>query len=95
MFLTIEHVLRITDFCICMYVFGCRLRLFRLCDSDFGISPVDDIINGVTLAVFCFHTAHISSPVLGICFVYRLLCWRDYVYLGQLCLSKRCYLFSY
>ena len=33
---------RITDFCICMYVFGCKLSLFRLCGSDFGITPVDD-----------------------------------------------------
>jgi len=23
-FLTIEHVLRITDFCSCVYVFGCK-----------------------------------------------------------------------
>jgi len=30
-----------------MYVFGCRLSLFRLCDIDFGITPVDDITNGI------------------------------------------------
>jgi hypothetical protein len=36
------------------------LSLFRLCDSDFGITPVDDFTNGITWAVFCFHTAHIS-----------------------------------
>jgi len=51
---------RITDFCICVYVFGCKLSLFRLCDSDFGITPVDDITIGITGAVFCFHIAHIS-----------------------------------
>jgi hypothetical protein len=51
---------RITDVCICMYVFGCRLSLFRLCDSDFGITAVDDITIGITWAVFCFHIAHIS-----------------------------------
>ena len=56
-FLTIEHVPRITDFCICMYVFGWRLCL---CGSDFGIIPVDDITNGITSAVICFHIAHIS-----------------------------------
>jgi hypothetical protein len=39
---------RITDFCICVYVFGCKLSLFRLCDSDFGITPVDDIAIGIT-----------------------------------------------
>jgi len=33
-----------------------------------------------------WHIFH--SPVLGTCFVCRLLFWRDYVYLGQLCLSK-------
>ena len=43
-FLTIEHVPRITDFCSCIYVFGRRLSLVRLRDSDFGIIPVDDII---------------------------------------------------
>ena len=40
---------RITDFFICMYVLGCKLSLVRLCDSDFGITPVDDITIGVTL----------------------------------------------
>jgi hypothetical protein len=43
-----------------MYVFGCKLSLFRLCDSDFGITPVDDITIGITCAAFCFHIAHIS-----------------------------------
>ena len=28
---------RITDFCSCIYVFGCELSLVRLCNSDFGI----------------------------------------------------------
>jgi len=51
---------RITDFCICVYVFGCKLSLVRLCDSDFGITPVDDITIGITCAAFCFHIAHIS-----------------------------------
>ena len=59
-FLTIEHVPRITDFCICVYVFGCKLSLSRLCDSDFGITPVDYITVGMTCAAFCFHIAHIS-----------------------------------
>jgi hypothetical protein len=51
---------RITDCCICTYVFGCKLSLFRLCDSDFGITPVDDITNRITCAAFFFHTAHVS-----------------------------------
>jgi hypothetical protein len=51
---------RITDFCICLYVFGCKLSRFRLCDSDFGITPVDGITIEITCAAFCFHIAHIS-----------------------------------
>jgi hypothetical protein len=51
---------RITDFIISVYVFGCKLSLFRLCDSDFGITPVDDITIGINCAAFCFHIAHIS-----------------------------------
>jgi len=43
-----------------MYVFGCRLGLVRLCYSDFGITPVDDITIGITCAAFCFHIARIS-----------------------------------
>jgi len=52
-------VSRITDFCSCIYVLGCRLSLVRLCDSDFGITHVDITI-GITCAAFCFHIAHIS-----------------------------------
>jgi len=44
----------------CIYVFGCKLSVVRLCDSDFGITPVDDITIGITCAAFCFHLAHIS-----------------------------------
>ena len=43
-----------------MYVLGCRLNLVRLCASDFGITPVDDITIGIACAAFCFHIAHIS-----------------------------------
>ena len=39
-FLTIEHVPRITDFCICIYVFGSKLNPFRLCDSALGITQL-------------------------------------------------------
>jgi hypothetical protein len=59
-FLTIEHVPRITTFCICIYVFGCRLSLFRLCDSDFGIIPVAEITIGTTRTASCFHMSRIS-----------------------------------
>ena len=51
---------RITDFCSCIYVFGCRLSLVRFCDSDFAITPVHDITIGIICAAFCFHIEHIS-----------------------------------
>ena len=50
----------LTDFCSCIYVLGCRLNLVRLCDSDFGITPVSDITIGITCAAFCFQIAHIA-----------------------------------
>jgi len=50
---------RITDFCSCIYVFRCRLSLVRLCDGEFGITPVDVITIGIICAAFCFHKAHI------------------------------------
>jgi len=43
-----------------IYVFWCKLSLVRLCDSDFVITPVDDVTVRITCAAFCFHTAHIS-----------------------------------
>jgi uncharacterized protein (DUF433 family) len=89
-FLTVEHVPRITNFCICMYVFWCKLSVCRLCDSDFGITAVDDITIGIACAVFCFHIAQFHSPVLGVWFVSycsgQIMCVRDnYVCSGQLC----------
>jgi hypothetical protein len=41
-----------------------KLRLFGLCDGDFGIPPVDDIIIGIICVAFCFHIAHrsVDSP---------------------------------
>jgi len=53
--------------CVCIRV---KLSLVRLCDSDFGITPFDDITIGITFAA----TEHIfNSPALGACFVCRLL----------------------
>ena len=42
---------RITDFCSSIYVLGCRLSVVRLCDSDFGITPVDDITIGIIIII--------------------------------------------
>ena len=39
---------------------GCRLSVDRLCDSDFGITPVDVITTGIICAVFCFQISHTS-----------------------------------
>ena len=56
-FLKIEHVPRITDICSFIYVFECRLSLVRLCDSDFGITPLDDndiiIIIIIIIVYYC------------------------------------------
>ena len=86
-FLTIEHVPRIADFCICIYVFGCKLSLVRLCDSDFGFTPVDDITIAITCATFRFHIAHISFSsswylfCLSVIVSGEIVCIRDtYVY---------------
>ena len=42
-----------------IYVLGCKLSVVRLCDSDCGITAVDDITVGIICAAFCFHIAHI------------------------------------
>jgi hypothetical protein len=89
---------RITNFCIRIYVFGCRSSLFRLCDSDFGITPVDDITIRITCTVFCFHIAHISFTIswyllclsvivfARLCVFGTAMCVRDScVCSGQLC----------
>ena len=59
-FLQLNMCQELQIFASCIYVFGCKLSLVRLCDSDFGITPVDDIIIGITFAAFCFHIPHIS-----------------------------------
>jgi hypothetical protein len=51
---------RVTTFCICIYVFGCRLSLRRLCGNGFGIIPVAEITIGTTCTVSCFRVSCIS-----------------------------------
>jgi len=70
---------RITDFCSCIYVLGCKLSPVRLCDSDFGITPVDDITIGITCAAFCFHIAHNSFA--SSCYLFCL----SIIVLARLC----------
>jgi len=85
---------RITDFCSCVYVFGCKLSLVRLCDSDFGITPVDDITIGITCAgcLLLPHGTHFIRQFLvlvlfvGHCFSEIVCIWDSYVYQkGVLC----------
>jgi len=84
---------RITDFCICVSVFGCKLSLVRLCDSDFRITPVDGITIGITFAAFCFHIFH--SPVLGACFVCQLLFIEIYVFGTAMSVKKVLFVFLF
>jgi len=86
-FLTIEQLPRITDFCIYIYVFGCRLSLVRLYDSNFGITPVDDIYNRDHFyCVLLPHSAYFIRQFLvcALFFSYcfgEIMCIRDsYVY---------------
>ena len=58
MFLTIEYVPKITEFCSCVYVLGCKLSLVRLCGIDFGITPLDRD----HLCCLLLLMAHISFP---------------------------------
>jgi hypothetical protein len=57
-----------------MYVLGCKLSGFRLCDSDFGITPVADITIGITPTAFCFHIAHISFARYYYYYYYYYVC---------------------
>ena len=38
-----------------MYVFGCKLSLVRVCDSDCGITPVDNITIGITCDYYYYY----------------------------------------
>ena len=86
---------RITDFCSCIYILGCMLSLVRFCDSDFGITPVDDITIGATCAAFCFHIAHISLASSWYLFCLSVIVLARLCVLGQLYPTKRRSLFSY
>ena len=89
-----ERMPRISDFCTCVCVFGCKLSLVRLCVSDLGITPVDDITIGISFAAFCFHIAHnyvirqslVLVLFVGYCFGEIMCVWNSYVYQkGVLC----------
>jgi len=92
---SIQHVPRITDFCICMYVFGCKVKFFGLCDSVFGITPADDITIGITCAAFCFHITHISFASSWYLFCLSVIVLARLCVFGTAVSIKRCSLFSY
>jgi len=78
---------RITDFCSCICVLGCKLSLVRLCDSDFGITPEDNITIGITCVAFSLpHSTYFirqfSLLVLFVsyCFGEIMCLWDSYVY---------------
>ena len=73
---------------IYIYVFGCKLSLVRLCDSDFGITPVNDITVGFTCAAVCFHIAHISFASS-----WYLFCLSDII-LARLCVLGGSYVYQ-
>jgi len=76
---------RITNFCSCVYVLGCKLSLVRLCDSDFGITPVDDITIGITCTYF-IRQFFVLVMFVGYCFDEIMCNWDSYVYQkGVLC----------
>ena len=64
---------------IYVYVLGCKLSLVRFCDSDFGITPIDDVTIGITCAAFCFLIAHISFAIS--CYLFCL----SVIVLARLC----------
>ena len=74
---------RITDFCSCIYVLGCRLGLVRLCDSDFGITPY---YRDHLCCLLLLHGTHFIRQFLvlvlfvGYSFGEVMCIWDSYVY---------------
>ena len=78
---------RITDFCSYIYVLECKLSLVRLCDSDFGITPVDHLC-----CLLLPHRTYFIRQFLvlvlfvGYCSGEIMCIWDSYVYQkGVLC----------
>jgi len=68
---------------------------FRFHKLDFvtvtlELLPQTVLLSGALVLPFASTWHILHSPVLGTCFVCRLLIWREYVYLGHFCPSKRC-----
>ena len=83
---------KITGFCACICVLGCRLSVVRLCDSDFGITPVDDITIVITCAAFCFHIAHISFRQYLVLVLFAGYCFGEIVCIWDSCVYQKGFL---
>jgi len=63
-FLQLNMCQELQIFAVVYMYSGCKLSLGRLCGSDFGITPVDDITIGIICAAFCFHIEHIIIIII-------------------------------
>ena len=83
-----------TEF-IYVLVFGCKLCLFRLCGSGFGITPVDDITIGIIWAAFRFHIARISFASSWYLFRFSVIVLAKLCVFGTAMSIRKVSLFSY
>jgi len=72
---------RITDFCSCIYVLGCRLSVVILCDSDFGITPVDIITIGIIVLLFLPHSTYFIIIIIIIIEFLTSQLWLENIHL--------------
>jgi len=77
------------------YVLVCKLSLVRLCDSDFGITPVDDITIRITCAAFCFHIAHIPFAISWYLFCLSVIVLAWLCVFGTVMSIKKLFFVSY
>jgi len=86
---------RIADFLQLYVCTGCKLSVVRLCDGDFGITPVDDITIRITCAAFCFHIALISFAISWYLFCLSVIVLATLCVFVTATFIKMCSLFSY
>jgi hypothetical protein len=77
-----------------MYVFGCRLSLFRLCGSDFGITAVDDITNGILIIIiieFLTSQLQLGNIIITIIIIFIIIvgCTRWHSWLRHCAISQK------
>jgi len=79
-----------------VYMYSGAICLVRLCDSDFGITPVYDITIGITFAAFCFHIL-LLLLLLPLCRVFTIIYLEqtqclEYIVLQLFCIYNLCYM---